>query len=98
MYQARIQHLYDCMRTYSQTMPDNALTLAVAAELQQLRKAQGITQGALAEASGIPRVSIQRYENGGSIKIEELGILCDALGEDPAALFARAVARVHRED
>lgn len=86
------------MTLYSQTVPDNALTLAVAAELQQVRKAQGMTQQDLAEASGIPRVSIQRYENGGSIKIEDLGRLSYALGEDPGELFARAAARVKRQD
>jgi len=86
------------MTLYSQTVPDNALTLAVAAELQQVRKAQGMTQQDLAEASGIPRVSIQRYENGGSIKIEDLGRLSYALGEDPSELFTRAAARVKRQD
>lgn len=86
------------MDLYIQQVQVMTLNQAVAAELQQVRKAQGITQADLARLSGIPRVSIQRYETGGSIKLNDLQALAEALGDEPAALFARASARMQRHD
>lgn len=94
MYQGLTSGLLTGMGQYTATVPFATLTEAVAAELRQLRAARGLTQTDLAELSGIPRVSIQRYETGGSIKVEDLGRLCRALGEEPSDLFLRAEARV----
>lgn len=90
--------LYRGVDLYTQTVPANALTRAVARELQDLRKSQGLSQSQLAELSGIPRVSIQRYESGGSIRVEDLGTLAWALGRNPGELLAAAADRVQRED
>lgn len=97
MYQGRRIALYGGMQTYSQTVAVS-LAAAVAAELKQVRAAQGMTQDELARISGVPKVSIQRYESGASLKIEVLETLATALGVPAWELFANAAARVHRDD
>lgn len=86
------------MRVYVQQVSLTTLNQAVAAELAQVRKAQGLSQTELADLAGMTRVTVQRYETGGVIKIPELEKLCLALGEDPMEFFTRAAARVKRED
>lgn len=68
--------------------------MAVAAELRRLRKSKGLSQKDLALISGIPAVSIQRYETGGSIRIDHMSTLSRSLEAEPAELFARASRRV----
>lgn len=85
------------MRVYLQEVSIRNLNQAVAAELAQVRTAQGLSQTELADLAGMTRVTVQRYETGGTIKLPELEKLCLALGEDPSDFFARAARRVQRE-
>lgn len=84
---------------YAQTMPDRALNKAVAAELNDLRQERGFSQETLADMAGIPRVSLQRYLTGTrSIRLDDLAVLANVLGDDPLSVFTRATARVQRKD
>lgn len=98
MYQGGFCALFGYMSVYIQQVPNMSLNEAVAAELQRVRRSLDLTQADLAELSGIPRVTIQRYETGGTIKVPELERLCLAMGDDPLDFFARASAQRHGED
>lgn len=86
------------MRIYVEPVSFTTLAKAVAAELQQVRRAKGVSQQELADLAGLTRITVHRYESGGAIKLDELERMCLALGEDPSDFFARAAARVQRED
>lgn len=84
---------------YPQSMPVLALNQAVADELNDLRVNAELSMRQVADRSGIPEVSIQRYLTGKRpIRVDHLALIAAALGSDPTALFADAVARVKREN
>lgn len=97
MYQGGNTHLYWGM--YAFAMPANALNKAVAAELTAARQKAELSNRQVSDRTGIPEVSVQRYMAGTrAIKIDDLGLIAVALGEDPIALFGRAVAATRRKD
>lgn len=98
MYQTGNPSLTTGVPDYAQTVRAQTLTAAVGAEIAATRKEQGLSQTQLADLAGKKRVSVQRWETGGSLKLEDLADLARALGDDPAALFARAAARVQRQE
>lgn len=59
--------------------------------IKQLRKAQDLTQGELAERAGIRRATVNRLENARvkSIDLEVLEKLAKALGCDPGYLIVK---------
>lgn len=60
----------------------------VGANVRQARERLGMTQGSLAEATGLARTSITNIENGNqSIYVHQLVSLARALKSDPAALL-----------
>lgn len=97
MYQAFPWTLYGNM--YARTVPDHALNKAVADELDALRRYAGLTQAELADGSGLSLRSVQRYLDGTrAIRIDDLGAMARALGQDPMAVFAGAAGRMKSED
>lgn len=76
--------------------PARGLNAAIAAVLRAERAAKGerITQDELAEAAGVPLVSLRRYLNGKRhINLAHLEAICDALGVDPRDVMADAARR-----
>ena len=69
----------------------NAANAATPCRIRQLRKAQGLTQGALASASGLNIRQIQKIEAGEiltkNITLENAVRLANALGVEPADLI-----------
>ena len=60
---------------------DPDLLRAVGARLAELRRARGLTQEALAEATGLEPLSISRCEVGGrALSLTNLAVVADALG------------------
>lgn len=59
-------------------------------QIRQLRESQGLTQAALAEKSGVSRVTIARIEGGRQLRVdlEVLDRLARALGVAPGLLIA----------
>jgi transcriptional regulator with XRE-family HTH domain len=59
--------------------------------VEQKRKDANLTQTTLAELTGIPLASLNRYLRGhGSLPFRHLESLADALGTTPAAITAEA--------
>lgn len=57
--------------------------------------ARGLTEAALADASGIPRVTLRRrLTTGRGWTVDEIDRIADALGTDPGALFIAATTPV----
>jgi transcriptional regulator with XRE-family HTH domain len=66
-------------------------TSAVAAKVRATMTAKGVSQVSLAEATGIPRVTLIRRLNGhASFTIEELAAIATHLGVDVASLLEAA--------
>lgn len=77
--------------------PASGMNAAVAAELRAEKAALGLTNQDLADRSGIPVVSVQRYlAPSRNIDIEILGALCDALGVSLTEIARAAEARLSR--
>ena len=77
--------------------PGVGLNAAVAAELRAERVALGMTLDALASASGISKVSVQRYLRPTRyIDMETLDLLAGAMGVHPETIMDRAVERLGR--
>ncbi len=87
------------------------VTMKLASQLRDRRRAVGLTQAGLAERSGTGRVTIARLEAGGpqDVRLGTLVRLCDALGLEIAAIasgglqasetrLARAQERARRLD
>lgn len=78
-------------------MPRSVFTDAYAAMLEGLieaREAAGLTQADLAARLGRPQPFISKIERGvRRVDIVEFYALARAIGEDPAALFARIVRK-----
>jgi transcriptional regulator with XRE-family HTH domain len=64
------------------------VTMKLASQLRDRRRAAGPTQAVLAERSGTARVTIARLEAGGpqDVRLGTLVRLCDALGLEIAAI------------
>ncbi|HTS88109.1 MAG TPA: helix-turn-helix transcriptional regulator [Gemmatimonadales bacterium] len=66
--------------------------------LESMRQAKGLSQAALARASGVSRTLIGRIENGErpNVTLEVLDKLADALGVAPAELLEFIPTRKRR--
>ena len=70
----------------------------MAAELRGELAALGWSQADLAERSGVPKVSVQRYlKPSRHIDLDVLDVLARALGSSPEAVLAAAVERMARD-
>lgn len=76
---------------------ESGINQAAAAVLRGELAALDWTLEDLAKASGVPRVSVQRYLKGTRrMDLDTLGALAVALGTDAAAVMSAAVARLDR--
>ncbi len=60
--------------------------MTVGEAIREARRKAGMTQAALAEASGLGRQFINEVENGGSLTRASLEAIASALGVDPYTL------------
>jgi transcriptional regulator with XRE-family HTH domain len=65
----------------------NDFVIAVTRQLAAVRRAQKITQDALAERLAIPVQHVRRVEAGQNITLETLGRFADALGVTVSVVF-----------
>lgn len=73
-------------------------TRAVAAELRAERGAKQLTVAEVADRSGIPEVSLQRYLSGKrDLATSKFAAIALALEVDPGEILDRATKRVERE-
>jgi transcriptional regulator with XRE-family HTH domain len=64
-------------------------------EIESLRRAAGMEQAALAQRTGISQPVLSRLEKGkAAITVDQLFVLCQALGKKPQDVLARAFANV----
>lgn len=71
----------------------------VSSNLRRLRRASGLSQGALAEASGLSRRMIVNLESGDTnVSLSSLDKLADALGVDFVSMIADPAASSQRID
>lgn len=62
--------------------------------LRELREAQGLTQQALAERTGVRQATVSQIESGTSrVDLDVLERLADALGKEPGELLVRETKR-----
>lgn len=78
---------------------DSGINQAAAAVLRGELAALDWTLEDLSRASGIPRVSVQRYLKGTRrMDLDTLGTIAVALGTDAATVMSAAVARLDRPE
>lgn len=73
-------------------MDTNTYPRQVSQTVAEAMMAQGWSQKALAEATGIPRVTLRRRLAGAAFNVAELAAIADALGTTVTDLVDRAAA------
>ena len=71
---------------------DTNYTARVAAKVAAAMEAGGWSEKGMAEATGIPRVTLRRRLAGAAFTIAELHVIADALGTTVTALVDEAAA------
>jgi transcriptional regulator with XRE-family HTH domain len=68
--------------------------MSFASKLVALRRARGISQSALATATGLGAPTVSRYERGLTPSLEHVVLLAGALGADSGELLRLAAVQV----